>query len=84
MPPGLVVAITKAIADVKDVKPTDLNYALEEFIPGDAIRTLESREQASWTLRFALAEHMVTVTSDGIIFVDGRQTISSRELVANP
>lgn len=75
----LVVSITETIAVAKGVNPRDLDFTFKEFIPEDAIRTLAAQEEAPWTLRFDIPEHVVTVTSDGLIFVDRLQTIPSPE-----
>jgi hypothetical protein len=54
----------------------DLDYTLVDHIDPDAIERLASHDNASWTLSLGLPEHNVTVTSDGLVLVDGtRQNI---------
>ena len=63
--------IVEAIADAKNVNAEELDTPLQEYIDGDAIQLLASHETASWTLSFELPDHNVTVTSDGIVSVNG-------------
>jgi len=69
----IVVDIAEAVADAKEVEPTNLGYKLQEQIPVDAIEQLAHHETASWTLSFELPDHRVTVTSDGTTLVNGIQ-----------
>lgn len=73
MAPSLIPEIIEGIADAKDVEPAELNLSLHDYIDTDAIEQLASHETASWTLSFELPNHNVTVTSDGLILVDGSQ-----------
>jgi hypothetical protein len=63
--------IVEAIADAEGVDSENLDITLEEHISSEAIRLLADHEGGSWTLSFKLPDHKVTVTSDGIILVDG-------------
>ena len=65
--------IVSAIADAKGIDPDELDYPLYKYIDPDAIDLMASHETASWTLAFELPEHTVTVTSDGLVLVDGAQ-----------
>jgi hypothetical protein len=65
------VEIVEAIADAKSVDPDELNTPLQASIDTDAIESLAAHDTASWTLSFELPNHNVTVTSDGLILVDG-------------
>jgi len=65
------IDIVQAIADAKGVDPIELDTPLEEHIATGAIELLASHDSASWTLSFELPNHNVTVTSDGLILVDG-------------
>lgn len=73
MAPHIVPELIKAIADAKGIEPDQLDFTLHEYIDADAIELLAAHESASWTLSFELPNHNVTVTSDGIILVDGAQ-----------
>jgi hypothetical protein len=66
-----VVEIVEAIADAKGIDPDEFDTPLQEFIDTDAIQLLATHDTASWTLSFELPNHNVTVTSDGLILVDG-------------
>jgi hypothetical protein len=67
----IVPEIIAAVADAKGVEPKEVDLSLYEHIDPDAIRLLTAHSTASWTLSFELPEHTVTVTSDGLILVDG-------------
>lgn len=64
-------AVVTAVADAKDVDPSELDLVLHEYIDVDALESLSTHEDSSWTLAFELPEHTVTVTNDGVILVDG-------------
>jgi len=66
-----VLEIVEALADAKGVDPSEVDVPPQEHIDTDAIRFLAEHENASWTLSFELPEHNVTVTSDGLVLVDG-------------
>jgi hypothetical protein len=63
--------IVEAIADAEGVDSENLDFTLEEHISGEAIRLLAAHESGAWTLSFEPPDHKVTVTSNGIILVDG-------------
>lgn len=71
MVPSIISEITEGIADAKGIEPDKLDLSLYEYIDPDAIQQLASHETASWTLSFELPDHNVTVTSDGLVLVDG-------------
>ncbi|WP_407045752.1 HalOD1 output domain-containing protein [Haloarcula laminariae] len=66
-----VVDVVRAIADSKGIEPDEFDTPLQEYIDTEAIQLLASHDTASWTLSFELPNHNVTVTSDGLILVDG-------------
>lgn len=71
MVPDPIVAITEAVAEVRDTRPTELDLVLNDHINAEAIHQLAADESSPWRLTFHLPEETVTVTSDGIVFVDG-------------
>lgn len=66
-----VVTVVEAVADAKGVDPSELDISLDDHIEPEAITRLADHDDASWTLSFELPEHNVTVTSDGLVLVDG-------------
>jgi hypothetical protein len=68
---SLAAEIVAAVADAEGVDPTDLDFALHDHVETDGLRLLSSHEESTWTLTFQLPDHEVTVTSDGVILVDG-------------
>lgn len=66
-----VVSIIEAVADAKGVGPDELDTPIQEHVELEAIELLADHDAASWTLSFELPEHNVTVTSDGLVLVDG-------------
>lgn len=71
MTTGIVAEIAIDVAAVEDTDPAELDFVLQDFIPGDAIRLLADHKTATWRLWFELPRHEITITSDGAIFVDG-------------
>ena len=63
--------LVRAVAAAEGVDPEELDFVVEEYVETDAIELLATHEGASWTLSFELPRHNVTVTSDGLILVDG-------------
>lgn len=70
MPQTLITEIIKAVADSEGVEPGGLEVALADYIDLDAVNQLAEHSNSTWTLRFELPEHTVTVTSDGVTLVD--------------
>jgi hypothetical protein len=68
---NIAVDILEAVADEKGIDPEELDFRLTEYIDPDAIARLAAHQTASWTLSFELPDHNVTVTSDGLVLVDG-------------
>lgn len=66
-----VRALIEALAEADGVAPDELDYALYEYIDPDVLKTLASREDESWELTFAVADHRVTLTGSGAIYIDG-------------
>ena len=72
----IVIGVVKAITDAKGIGLHELDSPLQEHIDTEAIQLLAAHETASWTLSFELPDHTVTVTSDGVVLVDGvRETV---------
>lgn len=67
----LISEIIEAVADSEGSEPEELAVVLGDHIDLDAVNQFAERSNSPWTLGFELPEHSVTVTSDGIILVDG-------------
>lgn len=70
----VVREIVTAVAGTDGVAPAELDYALQDHVDVDAIDTLSGHPDSTWTLSFDVPDHTVTVTSDGVILVDGDST----------
>ena len=68
--------ILEAVARATDVEPHEIDPPLQRYIDVDALDHLTSHETSSWTLTFELPGHDVTVTSDGLVFVDGGRRVA--------
>ena len=66
--------IIEAVADSEGVEPDELGIVMADHIDLDAVNQLAGHDNSTWTLRFELPEHSVTVTSEGVILVD-RQAV---------
>jgi len=64
------VQIVEAIADEKNVEPSELDYRLHDYVETDVLRLLARSERDSWTLSFEVPDGDVTVTGEGGIYLD--------------
>jgi hypothetical protein len=69
--------IVEDIADQEGVKPENLSSPLEDHIPTDAIRTLANHHSSSWRLQFETQKHVVEVTGNERILIDGERVGTS-------
>lgn len=70
---GLIERTIDGIADAKGVDPESLDVALHHHVSTDAIRKLAAHGSDSWRLRFETPDHVVEVTGNGTVVVDGDQ-----------
>ncbi len=68
---GAVSEIVEALAVSENCDPAELDYALQDHVDVDAIKSLTAHRSDSWTLSFEVPNHSVTVTGDGVVLVDG-------------
>jgi len=78
------IEIVRAIARAEGVPVHELDYSLHEYVATDAITALVESGHESWELTFDVPGHVVTVTGDGVIKIDGaveggRTTVQSEE-----
>lgn len=71
---SIVDQIIGCIADVEGVEPIQLDQSLEDCVSTDAIRGLEDHGSDAWRLQFETPNHVVEVTGNGEILVDGTET----------
>lgn len=69
----VVERVIEGIADVKDVKPENLGIALDNHVSADAIVALDSHPSDSWRLQFETREHVVEVSGNGTVVIDGTE-----------
>lgn len=70
---AVIEEILGAIADAEGTEPRDLDIALHNWVSTDAIAHLEAHDSAAWKLVFEIPDHVVTVTGDETILVDGTE-----------
>lgn len=63
--------IIERIAKNERRDPAELELILQEHISTDALRTLADHESDSWRLQFETESHVVEISRDGTILVDG-------------
>lgn len=66
----LVSDLVEAVADSKGADPTDLEFALSEYIDVEAIQRLARNSDSEWRLSFELPQRRVYVASGGEILVE--------------
>lgn len=59
------------MAESESVEPDQLGISLEDYVSTDAIRDLVRHDSDSWRLRFETPNHVVAVTADNQVIVDG-------------
>lgn len=74
MPRTVIEQIVGGIADAEGAKPENLNLSIEHYVSTDAIQELVTHESNSWRLQFETPNHVVEVTGNDIVLVDGEQT----------
>ena len=67
---SVISDIVDAVADSEGVKSDELDIVLADYIDPDALEQLANHGNSTWRLEFELPDHVVTVTSNGEIFVD--------------
>lgn len=75
---GVVNQIIETIAEIEGTEPENLDMTLQRHISTDAIRALVNHDSDSWRLRFETQNHVVEVTGNNTILVDGdhRRTVT--------
>ena len=63
--------VIHALAEADRLELDEVEYTLYEYINPAVLTELADRDGGSWEFTFAVADHEVTITSDGRLFVDG-------------
>lgn len=74
--PAKEIVIEELLAAIADVEKTDsvcLNMSLHDYVSTDAIQSLETHKSNAWRLQFETENHVIEVTGNNIIVVDGQQ-----------
>lgn len=76
--PAIVENILGAIAEVEGTEPENLELSLEDYISVDAIQMLVRHNCDCWRLVFETPNHVIEVTEENTILVDGehRRTLT--------
>ncbi|APX95494.1 HalOD1 output domain-containing protein [Natronorubrum daqingense] len=67
----IIIDIVEALAEADRLELEEVEYTLYEYINPTILSELAACNTGTWTFRFDVADHEVTVTSDGRLFVDG-------------
>lgn len=73
----IVDQVIGGIADAEGVDPVDLDISLHQHVSTDAIIELVKHDSSAFRLQFETSNHVVQVTGDDQVIVDG---IQKREL----
>jgi hypothetical protein len=73
MNPTILEEIIGAIADAEGTEPENLDITLQNHVSTDAIQNLVHHRSDSWRLQFETPNHVVEVTGNESILVDGEQ-----------
>lgn len=67
----LIVDVIRALADADRLDLEEVEYTLYEYINPAVLTELADYDGGNWEFAFEIADHEVTITSDGRLFVDG-------------
>ena len=67
----IIVDVVQALATADRLDLDEVEYTLYEYINPAVLTELAAHEGGSWEFTFEIADHEVTLTSDGRLFVDG-------------
>lgn len=73
MTQSLTEEVARALADAESVEPHELDVSIENHVSTDAIRDLVGHDSDSWRLQFETPNHVVEITGNEQIFVDGER-----------
>lgn len=65
--------IVNGITDVEGIEPEELDFSIHHYVSTDAIRLLVGHESDSWRLQFETRSHVVELTGNDDILVDGEE-----------
>lgn len=68
---AVVDQVVEAIADVEDTDAKHLEIHLHNYVSTDAIRDLVTHDSDAWRLQFETENHIVEITGNDTILVDG-------------
>ena len=69
----LLESIIESIAEVEGVESSNLDSQIYYYVSTDTITNLNNHESNSWRLQFEIPNHVVEVTGNGEILIDGVQ-----------
>ncbi|ELZ13202.1 MULTISPECIES: HalOD1 output domain-containing protein [Haloterrigena] len=67
----IIVDVVQALATADRLDLDEVEYTLYEYINPAVLIELAAHDGGSWEFTFEIADHEVTLTSDGRLFVDG-------------
>lgn len=72
---SVVIGVTEAISEVKNIEPINLDLALENHVDVDALQQLARHDSRSWAVSFETPNHLVTVSGSGWVSVDNERIL---------
>lgn len=67
----IIVSVVQALATADRLDLDEVEYTLYEYINPAVLTELAENDGGCWEFAFEIADHEVTLTSDGRLFVDG-------------
>lgn len=67
----IVTEVLEGLADADCVSPEELEYTLYEYVDPEILAKLAALEESAWEFSVRVADHQVTITGDGRLFIDG-------------
>lgn len=69
----VIQQLAAAIADAEETPPDRLDIPLHHYVSTEAIQNLVAHQSDSWRFQFESQNHVVEITGNNIIIVDGEQ-----------
>ncbi|NUB91658.1 hypothetical protein HT576_11600 [Haloterrigena sp. SYSU A121-1] len=83
----IIVDVVQALATADRLDLDEVEYTLYEYINPAVLIELAAHDGGRWEFTFEIADHEVTLTSDGRLFVDGvlcRDDLALRRTSSTP
>lgn len=69
----VISTIVHGLAEADRMSSEDLEYVLNDYIDPDILLSLTEQDRTDWTFSFTVEDHVVEISSTGIVTIDDIQ-----------